>query len=238
MGFEVDEKTDLNYWYYTAYELFDNGSELRNVITKKTEKKVRKGRLGCLTEFKARNYFKQMVSGYLEAYNLKTLHRDLKPENIWVTDNGQIKILDFGFAKRAQEGQKKIKATSFVGTYNYMANEVFWSEEYDFKADLFSLGVILYEMLVGKVPNRGQNNHIILDFGAVKLSDRAKNLIENLLLPNATLRITMEELVVHKFLTAPISIFEQSIHSLNKRMRDLDQVYVALVEKSNDYPEY
>jgi hypothetical protein len=57
-------------------------------------------------------------------------------------------------------------------------------------------------------------------------------------MPNATLRITMEELVVHKFLTAPISIFEKSIHSLNKRMRDLDELYVALVANSNDYPDY
>ena len=71
------------------------------------------------------------------------IHRDIKPQNIFVNDNGDFKLGDFGIAKTLDHTTKATKA----GTYSYMAPEVYWGKQYNASVDLYSLGMVLYEML-------------------------------------------------------------------------------------------
>lgn len=79
------------------------------------------------------------------------IHRDLKPANIMLLDNNQIKLMDFGIAKIKSQTQVA-KHTAFVGSFFYMAPEQISGEEATFSTDIFSLGVLVYEMFSGKVP--------------------------------------------------------------------------------------
>jgi serine/threonine protein kinase len=93
----------------------------------------------------------QVASGLARAHEQGIVHRDVKPENVVITSEGQVKILDFGLAKLA--GQTKLTvAGSMLGTIAYMSPEQINGEEVDARSDIFSLGVVLYEMLAGEHP--------------------------------------------------------------------------------------
>ena len=79
----------------------------------------------------------------------KIIHRDLKPQNILVTNLGDIKITDFGFA-RYFDNDMVIR--TICSSPLYMAPEIMKNKKYDLKSDLWSVGIILYEMLVGQAP--------------------------------------------------------------------------------------
>lgn len=86
------------------------------------------------------------------------VHRDLKPENIMVDDQDNIKLIDFGIA--SLEGAKRLTFTGYtqaLGTPEYMAPEQVKGKRGDVRSDLYSLGIILYEMVVGKTPFTGQS---------------------------------------------------------------------------------
>ena len=86
------------------------------------------------------------VLNYL--HSLKVVYRDLKPENIMVLENGYIKFFDFGTVKEIKSGRTK----TFIGTTSYIAPEVFTGKGYSFEVDMWSLGIIMYEFICGKLP--------------------------------------------------------------------------------------
>jgi serine/threonine-protein kinase len=97
---------------------------------------------------------RQICRGLDYAHSNGIVHRDIKPANIMITGNGTVKIMDFGIAK---SGGQVTNTGQVLGTPNYMAPEQVKGRQLDGRSDLFSLGVILYEMLTGEKPFVGQN---------------------------------------------------------------------------------
>jgi serine/threonine protein kinase len=95
----------------------------------------------------------QLCTGLHYAHEQGIVHRDVKPANIWLMEDGTIKLLDFGIAKIASSAMTS--AGSVVGSASYMAPEQVAGKEIDGRADVFSAGVVLYEMLSGRKPFEG-----------------------------------------------------------------------------------
>ncbi|WP_426750784.1 serine/threonine-protein kinase [Myxococcus sp. Y35] len=94
---------------------------------------------------------------YIHGHGL--VHRDLKPSNIMVDDDRQVRLMDFGLAKFLADDAAITEAGKLVGTYRYMAPEQILGEPLDGRSDLYSLGVILYELLSGRPPFDAKTPH-------------------------------------------------------------------------------
>jgi hypothetical protein len=121
---------------YTSME-FVEGDSLRSVLN----------RFGGLSPRKALDLVGQICSGLKEAHAQGIVHRDLKPENVMIDTQGNVKIMDFGIA-RSMEAVTRLTG-SMVGTPAYMAPEQVGGKAVDYRTDIYSLGLIMYEVFTG-----------------------------------------------------------------------------------------
>ncbi|MGD8540433.1 MAG: protein kinase, partial [Candidatus Aminicenantes bacterium] len=129
--------------YYITME-YVSGEDLKSFI-RRSEK---------LSVGKAISIAKQVCDGLSEAHRLGVVHRDLKPSNIMIDNEGNARIMDFGIARSLKE--KGITGAGvMIGTPEYMSPEQVEGREVDQRTDIYALGVILYEMVTGRVPFEG-----------------------------------------------------------------------------------
>ncbi|KAJ6742217.1 SERINE/THREONINE-PROTEIN KINASE UNC-51-RELATED [Salix viminalis] len=169
-------------------------------------------RHGKVPEAIAKHFMQQLAAGLQILRDNNLIHRDLKPQNLLLSmsDNNEVlKIADFGFARSLQPSDL---AETMCGSPLYMAPEIMQLQKYDAKADLWSVGAILFQLVTGKTPYTG-NNQLQLLQNVVKstelqfpldnkdLSAGCKDLCRKLLRPNPVERLTFEEFFNHPFLS-------------------------------------
>ncbi len=131
--------------YYIVMELID-GITLKNYIERK----------GKLTVREATSIAVQISMGMEAAHSHHIVHRDIKPQNVIISREGKVKVTDFGIA-RAAESELKTAENVIMGSVHYTAPEMIKGSAVDYKADIYSLGITIYEMLVGEVPFDGED---------------------------------------------------------------------------------
>lgn len=110
---------------------------------------------GLLGPFVSAMICEEVLNGLFCAHELNFIHRDVKPDNVMISLQGQVKLTDFGIAKRISSTMTQ--AGQYLGSPSYSSPEQVRGLELDFRTDLFSTGIILYEMLTGKLPFDGKS---------------------------------------------------------------------------------
>ena len=191
---------------------------------------------GILSEAEVLPIFKQICEAMKELYKNNIIHRDLKPANILIKEE-TIKLTDFGFAREVFTGMNEANEFTRLGTPIYMSPQILNSIPFSSKTDIWSLGIMIYEMLYGKTPWAGKTpqdllNHIVkqaLKFTEHQGSNQGyqnslvqkpppitsemKELLKKMLEITEEKRITWEELFVHEIfrekVVAPLQIVEE-----------------------------
>jgi serine/threonine protein kinase len=189
--------------------VYDVGSDqgVTFVVTELLRGKTLRARIkgGALSVRAAVGVALGISRGLLAAHRLDIVHRDLKPENVFLTDDGQVKVLDFGLAKSPHrtmcapdQDAASTQPGMLLGTVGYMSPEQVLGATTDARSDIFSLGVILHEMLSGIAPFKGDSAietlHAILKDEAPALptregiSEELEHVVQHCLEKNADAR--------------------------------------------------
>jgi serine/threonine-protein kinase len=152
-----------------------------------------------------------IAKGMSVAHGVGIVHRDLKPANVLINDDGLLKVVDFGVAAAQHQGDTQLTKTGYViGSPKYMAPEQILGKKVDERADVYSLGVMIYELLTGAPPyHRGDHMSVMYQH----VQGRARPPIElNPALPPALSELVMKTMSVDK----------------EKRPASMDELHVAL----------
>jgi protein-serine/threonine kinase len=164
----------------------------------------------CFNENRTRFYICEIILALEYLHKNRIIYRDLKPENILLDKTGHIKLTDFGLSKILTETDKEGKAYTLCGTPEYLAPEILMDAGYDKSVDWWSLGTVIFEMLVGYSPLKDNKNKLDLEtyqkpLGRHKnLSTKAFDLVTKLLNVNPKERLgsgvrDAEEIKEHEF---------------------------------------
>jgi calcium-dependent protein kinase len=200
-------------YLHIVTELCSGGELFTKIISK-----------GCFLEDEAKKLVYKMfkVINYLHCKGI--IHRDIKPENFLFEDkeeDAEFKLIDFGLSNMVSDGSDQIKERRIIGSPLYIAPEAL-KGEYGFECDVWSLGVILFALLSGKVPFPGRTANEIFDLikkceyrltGPIwdNISESAKDLISRILIKDPHERITTLQVLNHPWLTEAKLAIDQQI---------------------------
>lgn len=227
------------------------GGDMRDYLRKK----------GRLSEKEARYWLRQLASGMKFMKDKGILHRDLKPDNLLLTaqdENGVLKVADFGLGRFLHAGE--VAETGGVGTPLYMAPEILQWQPHTAKADLWSVGVLVYKMLTDDFPFPASNPRQLLDrilteslcFPAdLELSDEMKDLLSGLLQRDESLRISWNEFFMHPCVNLMNEVwgsdagqqsslsasYSELLRELEVREREVDHLRMSLSAAEKTYNE-
>ena len=168
-------------------------------------------------ETEAFYFFFQAVNAIYFLHKNKIIHRDLKPENLLINHNNILKLCDFGWSVYLNNN----KRVTFCGTVEYMAPEIVKNESYDYSIDVWSLGVLLYELIHSHSPfvvkdlniNKIENNILSKELRFKKgVSLECRDLIEKLLIKDAKNRMKIGEIFTHPFILKYINMITNFIN--------------------------
>uniref|UniRef100_A0A1A9W2K4 Protein kinase domain-containing protein n=1 Tax=Glossina brevipalpis TaxID=37001 RepID=A0A1A9W2K4_9MUSC len=148
------QSIETSHRVYLIMQLAENGTLLDYVRDKK-----------YLDEPQAKNLFKQLVSAVEYIHSKGVVHRDIKCENLLLDENWNIKLIDFGFARKdtRSSDNQVILSKTFCGSYAYASPEILKGVAYDpFLSDIWACGVVCYAMVFGRLPYDGSNVHVLL----------------------------------------------------------------------------
>jgi serine/threonine protein kinase len=197
------QKTENNFYLILEY---CEGGDLGSFIKKH----------GPVSESVAQRWTQQIVEGFKALHRKNIIHRDLKLQNILMTEastQAGLKLADFGLSRFLEDDLAK----TWVGTPLYMAPEIINLQEYDGKADIWSLGLVLYELLTGELPIKVHKREQIpaaqknIRHFPESLSEECRALLGRLLEYDHSARISFEELFMHPFI-------------LGMRLRDVEVI--------------
>src|SRR3984885_1053264 len=152
-----------------------------------------------------------IATGMTVAHQVGIVHRDLKPANVLINDEGLLKIVDFGVAAAQREGDTQLTKTGYViGSPKYMAPEQILGRKVDERADVYALGVMMYEMLTG-IPPYSRGDHMAVMYQHVQGKARTPQQV-NPALPPGLSDVVMKSMAVDK----------------NKRYQSMDEFRVVL----------
>ena len=199
-----------------------------------------------LDESNAFYYFIQAVNAIFFLHNNQIIHRDLKPENLLINQDNILKLCDFGWSVYLFNHKRE----TFCGTVEYMAPEILKNEGYDFSIDVWSLGVLLYELIhshspfvekdldVGKIENNIVSKGLKFKKG---VSIECKDLIRKLLAKNADNRIKVKDIYQHSFILKYVNMINGyiKIKEINNKINTKEIVYKKIIcSKSNKNMQY
>jgi len=174
---EMYDVGEDNGTYYIVMEYID-GKTLKQLIKKR----------GALTLSECIDIMVQLTDGIDQAHESYIIHRDLKPQNIMIQDSGEIKITDFGIAM-ALNNTQLTQTNSVMGSVHYLPPEQASGKGATVKSDIYSMGILFYELLTGNLPFRGDNaveiafKHIKNDIPSIRESNPSiPQSIENIVL--------------------------------------------------------
>lgn len=159
-------------------------------------------RCGCFPEDKSATYIMELADALNYCHSKKVIHRDIKPENLLLGANGELKIADFGWSVHTPSSRR----STLCGTLDYLPPEMIEGKTHDEKVDLWSLGVLCYEFLVGKPPFETKSHEetyrkisrVEYTYPAQSdISAGAKDLIARLLKHNPMHRLPIQEVLSH-----------------------------------------
>lgn len=194
---------------------YGSGGDLNKQIKQRTKERL------PFKEHEAGLLFYQIVVALDHVHSHRMIHRDLKSANIFLMPTGVIKLGDFGFSKQYNDNISLDVGTSFCGTPYYLPPEIWERKRYSKKADMWSLGVILYELLTLQRPFKGPSQREIMQqvlYGShdpfpCSVSDEMKGFVRDLLNKDPEARPSTQRLLQTKFLKYVATIFGEIVTS-------------------------
>ena len=157
---------------------------------------------GKLTSRETVHFISQILKALDHAHRNGVVHRDIKPQNIMLLDNGQLRMMDFGIA-RVSRAENQLTGGKAMGSVHYISPEQAKGEETDRKSDIYSVGVMMYEMLSSKLPFDADD---VVEVALKQISDQPKSLQElNPTIPRGLVEITekaMAKLPANRYASA------------------------------------